>query len=430
MELGAHMLREELIFIATCDIAGHVRGKGFPAREIDSRRRKGVGWTHSNLMQTAFGPILDTPFGTGGDLMIVPDATAEVRVDFEDGSAPEHFILGDIRNTDGSPWECCPREFLRRAVTALDAASGLKVVAAFEQEFVYTGNQHRDGDAYSLNAFRRQGTFGESFVAALRSAGLHPDSFLAEYGNRQFEVTVAPTPALTAADHAVITREMARAAAHRHGYRVSFSPMPEASGVGNGVHIHLSLQDASSTPVTYTSNGPMGLSIAAQHFCAGVLHHLPSICAITAPSPVSYLRLTPNRWAPTQIDIVQQDRGAALRVCPIFVAADAAETARQFNFEFRVCDAAASPYMALGAVIFAGADGLQRKLGLPRSDDRAEGLPHSLSEALENMAASKMVGAWFGPVFLEAYLRHKRSEVQHVAEWAVNELCNRYTEVY
>ena len=98
------MLREELVFVGTCDIAGHVRGKGFPASEIDARRRKGVGWTHSNLMQTAFGPILDTPFGTAGDLMIVPDPAAEVRVDFADGTAPEHFFLGDIRNTDDSPW--------------------------------------------------------------------------------------------------------------------------------------------------------------------------------------------------------------------------------------------------------------------------------------------------------------------------------------
>ncbi len=126
-----------------------------------------------------------------------------------------------------------------------------------------------------------------------------------EYGARQFEVTVAPTVALTAADHAVITREMARAAAHRHGYRASFSPMPEASGVGNGVHIHMSLQDASGAPVTYAATGPMGLSMAAQGISVpACCAHLPAICAITAPSPVSYLRLTPNRWAPTLIDIV------------------------------------------------------------------------------------------------------------------------------
>ena len=424
------MLREELVFVGTCDIAGHVRGKGFPAREIEARRSKGIGWTHSNLMQTAFGAIFDTPFGTAGDLMIVPDPAAEVRVDFADGSAPEHFFLGDIRNTDGTPWECCPREFLRRAIAALSAAGGLHLIAAFEQEFVYTGNQQRDGDAYSLNAFRRQGTFGESFTAAMRAAGLVPDSFLAEYGARQFEVTVAPADALTAADHAVITREMARAAAHRHGHRASFSPMPEASGVGNGVHIHMSLQDAAGAPITYDATRPMGLSTPAQHFCAGVLAHLPSICAITAPSPVSYLRLTPNRWAPTLIDIVQQDRGAAMRVCPVFATADPTDIARQFNIEFRVSDGAASPYMALGAVIFAGADGLRRKLALPASAEAAEPLPHSLARALDNMAASEAVKSWFGPVFLEAYLRHKRSEVAHVSEWAVNEMCNRYLEIY
>ncbi|MBV9252569.1 MAG: glutamine synthetase, partial [Acetobacteraceae bacterium] len=245
------MLREELIFVGTCDIAGHVRGKGFPARELEARRRKGIGWTHSNLMQTAFGPIWDTPFGTAGDLMIVPDPAAEVRVDFDDGSAPEHFFLGDIRNTDDTPWECCPREFLRRAATALQEAAGLRAIAAFEQEFVYSGNEDRPGDAYSLGAFRRQGIFGEVFVAALRQAGVTPDSFLAEYGNRQFEVTVAPAPALTAADHAVVTREMARAAAYRLGHRAIFSPMPIPEGVGNGAHIHLSLRDAADTPIAY-----------------------------------------------------------------------------------------------------------------------------------------------------------------------------------
>src|SRR5690348_12242368 len=193
------MLREELVFVGTCDIAGHVRGKGFPACEIDARRRKGIGWTHSNLMQTAFGPIWDTPFGTAGDLMIVPDPAMEVRVDFADGSAIEHFFLGDIRTTDGRPWECCPRDFLKRAVAALEAEAGLRLVAAFEQEFVDPGAEDRPGDAYAIGAFRREGMFGEVFTAALRAAGVVPDTFLAEYGARQFEVTVAPQPALTAA---------------------------------------------------------------------------------------------------------------------------------------------------------------------------------------------------------------------------------------
>src|SRR5262249_36953540 len=149
-----------------------------------------------------FGPIYDTPFGTEGDLMLVPDASTKVEVDFDDGSPVERFYLGDILTLDGKPWECCPRNFLRRAVTALAQASrqgGLTILSAFEQEFVYTGVEHRPGATYALDAHRRQGGFGESYIAALRAAGTTPDSFLPEYGARQYEVTIAPTRGLRAA---------------------------------------------------------------------------------------------------------------------------------------------------------------------------------------------------------------------------------------
>jgi glutamine synthetase len=422
------MIREELVFVATCDISGLVRGKGFPVRELPARLNKGIGWTGSNLMMSPFGPIWDTPFGTAGDLMIVPDPGVEVRVDFADGSAIEHFFLGDIRNTDGTAWECCPRNFLCRAIKELDAIASLRLVAAFEQEFLYTGTADRPGDAYALASFRRQGTFGETFIAALRAAGVVPDTFLAEYGPRQFEVTVMPQPALTAADHAVITREMARATAHRLGHRVVFSPKPNPELVGNGVHIHMSLVDAVGRPATHAAGEPMELSKPAQHFFAGVLHHMPAICAVTAPSPVSYLRLTPNAWAPTAIDLLRQDRGASLRLCPVFAAVTPAEMARQFHVEFRVTDAAASPYLALGAIIFAGVDGIRRELPLPSGASPA--LPRSLPEALDRLVGSEAAVGWFGPTHFDAYVRFKRVEAEKVAELSPAELCTRYAEVY
>jgi glutamine synthetase len=196
------------------------------------------------------------------------------------------------------------------------------------------------------------------------------------------------------------------------------------------VHIHFSLHDAAGAPVTYDADSPLGLSEVAAQFAAGVLHHLPAIAAISAPSPVSYLRLTPNRWAPTNVDIVKQDRGAALRVCPVFGAAKQKDVANAFNLEFRVCDASASPYLALGALLFAGADGIARKLALPAADQTSKPLPHSLAEALDQMERSEAVQRWFGPVFLEAYLRHKRSELAHVAGLDAAELCARYAEIY
>jgi len=422
------MIREELVFVATCDISGHARGKGFPVRELPARLKKGIGWTGSNLMMSPAGPIWDTPFGTAGDFMIVPDPAVEVRVDFDDGSAIEHFFLGDICNTDGAPWECCPRDFLRRAVKQLDEAAHLRLVAAFEQEFFYTGTSDRPGDPYALGAFRRQGTFGETFIAALRAAGVVPDTFLAEYGPRQFEVTVMPQPALAAADHAVITREMARATAYRLGHRAIFSPKPDPGLVGNGVHIHMSLVDSAGRPATHAAGEAMELSKPAQHFFAGVLHHMPAICAITAPSPVSYLRLTPNAWAPTVIDLVRQDRGASLRICPTFAAITAEELARQFHVEFRTTDAAASPYLALGAVIFAGADGIRR--GLPLPSGASPPLPGSLPEALDRLAVSETVAGWFGPTHFDAYLRFKRVEAEKVAGLSPAELCAHYAEIY
>ena len=210
----------------------------------------------------------------------------------------------------------------------------------------------------------------DSFLAGIWHPGVRSDR--GPIGRRWYE-----------ADHAVITREnWPRAAAHRHGFRACFSPMPEAVRRRQWcAHPHEPRNGGSGEPITHDAARQMGLSMMERSIS------VPACCiicrpsaAITAPSPVSYLRLTPNRWAPTLIDIVQQDRGAALRVCPTFAAADPADMARQFNIEFRVVHAAASPYLALGAVIFAGADGLQRKLGLPPSADRAEQLPHSLGK--------------------------------------------------
>jgi glutamine synthetase len=439
------MLREELIFVTTCDISGQVRGKAFPACELETRLARGVGWTPTNLMISALGPIWDTPFGTAGDLMLVPDPAAQVRVDFGDGSPLEHFFIGDLRTTEGAPWECCPREFLRRAAASL-ATYGYGLAAAFEQEFVYSGIEDQPGAPYSMSAFRRQGTFGEILVAAMRAAGVAPDSFLPEYGARQFEVTAAPAAPLQAANHALITREMARAAAFRLGHRATFSPMIDPAGTGNGVHVHMSLRDAAGAPVTYAAGEPYGLSAGARHFFAGVLTNLRAICAVTAPSPVSYLRLTPNRWAPTRADIAMRDRGASLRVCPVFGAVDAADTARQYNVEFRPADATASPYLTLGAIIFAGVDGLARKLQLPSETnlgapnirsaaaagdaDGVKRLPASLDEALDELERTTAARDWFGPVHFEAYLRAKRAEVANTKDLDPATLCARYAAAY
>ena len=97
------MTPEPLAFIGTCDLAGLVRGKSLPLAELPKRRAGGVGITPSNLLLSVFGPIYDTPFGTQGDLMLVPDAATETAIPARD--APEiHLLLGDFHTLDGAPY--------------------------------------------------------------------------------------------------------------------------------------------------------------------------------------------------------------------------------------------------------------------------------------------------------------------------------------
>jgi glutamine synthetase len=430
---------EALIFVGTCDLAGLVRGKGFPLTAQAQRLRVGVGLAPSNIMMSPFGPILDTPYGTAGDLTLMPDPTTYVEVDFELGDA-ERFYLGDILLLTGQHWQCCPRHFLRRALEALESEAGLGIVAAFEQEFVYTGVEDRPGATYALDAWRRQGRFGEHLTAALRSAGLEPDSFLPEYGPRQYEMTIGPARGIRAADEAVIAREMARAVAHRLGHRAIFAPILDPDGIGNGTHIHFSLRDTADQPVLFDPARPWRIGERGEGFVAGILDNLPLLTAITAPSAASYYRLQPDRWAPTWANLGLQDRGASLRVCPIF----GQPAAHNFNVEYRVADAAASPYLALGALVWAGLDGIKRKLTLPPESEKsfwdmseeerreagARPLPRSLDESLSLLAASASARGWFGDEFLDAYLRFKRAELRAVEGLSPQQICAKYAEIY
>lgn len=418
------MNREALTMVCTCEMSGRVRGKGFPSRELPSRMSRGVGWVPTNAMINAFSTIPATPFGTGGDLILVPDPATEVDVEFGDGSAREHFFLGDLRHLDGTAWELCPRDFLRRALAALKAEAGITLVAAFEHEFTYTGVEAAPGSPYSLDAFRRQGIFAEAFTAALRAAGCEPDSFMAEFGARQYEFTIDPTEGLRAADRAVVAREMARATAFRLGQRAIFAPILDPAGVGNGVHIHFSFLDATGQPIMHAPADPLGLSPAGRRFVAGILHHQRALCALTAPSVVSYIRLRPNRWAPTHATLEQQDRAAALRICPVLPSAN---IARQFNVEYRVADGAASPYLALGAVVWAGLEGIRGRMAIPEA---GPALPGSLGEALDALEASAAAREWMGAAHHGAYLMHKRGEAAMMDGLDEAEQCARYAATY
>ena len=234
---------------------------------------------------------------------------------------------------------------------------------------------------------------------------------------------------------------LARAAAFRLGHRAILSPILDPNGTGSGVHLHFSFKDKDGRPAMHDPAGAYGLTPVAKSFMAGVLKHLPAITAITAPSPVSYFRLRPNRWAPTWTYIADRDREACLRICPV-LDLPGRDAAAQFNVEYRPADASASPYLALGALLHAGVDGIRKRLTLPEPknvavmDEKARNaagirhLPQSLTEALDQLEATPEAKDWFSPIYLDAYLRHKRAEVKMVADLSEAEQCDLYAQSY
>ena len=55
----------------------------------------------------------------------------------------------------------------------------------------------------------------------------------------------------------------------------------------------------------------------ASQACAGILTHAAALLAWTAPSRVSFLRLTPHRWSSAGAFVGLHNREALLRVSPM-----------------------------------------------------------------------------------------------------------------
>ena len=434
---------EDLVMLCICDYSGQVRGKGFPASELPARLKSGMGLAPTNLMINAFGEIGDSPWGPRGELIMLPDPTTKVRVDFGESRPSEQFFLADITELDGTPWTCCPRGWLARGLQALWDEFGLTIKAAFEHEFHYSGAEARLGDSYLLDAIRLQDSFAQTLMPALRANGIEPDTFLPEYGPQQYEVTCKPSLGLTAADDAVKLREITRAVARYHGHKATFSPIMAQGAIGNGVHVHFCPLDQDGTPVCFDACATLGISATAEYFIEGILSEMPALLALTAPSVISYERLQPNQWSATYNNLGNLDREAGIRLCPISSLPDS-NPAEDFNFEYRAADAAANPYMVLGVLVWAGLRGLREEAPLRKLTDRDPGdmsaaerksqglvrLPQCLSDALEFFAESTLLEKSMGAEFRDAYLMHKRSEISFLEDYTSEARITRYVNAY
>jgi glutamine synthetase len=243
------------------------------------------------------------------------------------------------------------------------------------------------------------------------------EQYYPESGNGQQEITVRYTTALAAADRQIVFRETVRAVALRHGLRASFAPKVFADQPGSGCHLHLSLWREGKNQMPAPDG--QGLSPKARALIAGMLHHLPALMAFTTPTNNSFRRIKPKSWAGAFRCWGMDNREAAVRV------PSNPEGGPQ-QIEFKVLDASANPYLALGAVLAAGLDGIRQNLTPPEpiqvdpadlsEDERKKRgvfpLPGNLTGVLNQFSADTMLIKALGPEFAQAYLAVRHAEWQ------------------
>jgi len=409
--------------LANLELNAVMRGRPFPIERLDAVLADGLPWVPANVCISASNTIPpDNPFGPVGETKLVAAPVAPMVMPAREDRPAMAVYLAEIRQHDGSIWEVCPRSQLVRALDDLMRTHGLSLKVGFEHECYIEGLQDTPTGAYSLAGSRKASGLAAEVQAMLATAGTRLEQFIAEFGVNQFEVSSPVAEALTAADHAVFAREAIRDAARGREGHATFAPKPDLTQAGSGVHIHFSLWDGEGMARTAHSDW---LTATSGAFAAGILKYLDAVMAYTTPSPNSFDRAAESSWVGVFACLGVRNREAALRLCPRGARADGTNPGA--SLEFRLCDGAANPYLALAALVRAGMMGLAEALDPPQSVEinpalidparrEAEGIrrvPHTLAECLE--AAALLADDWFGPLFHAAYDATRRNEINDAA---------------
>jgi glutamine synthetase len=261
----------------------------------------------------------------------------------------------------------------------------------------------------------------DALAGALEQQEIALEQYYAELGHGQQEISTAHAPARRAADEQVLVRETIRGVAAQHGLVASLAPKPWPDQAGNGCHVHFSLWSGDGERNRFHDGSrPDLLSVEARSFVAGVLEHLRALCALTAPSFNSYERLVPQSWAGAFACWGHDNREAPLRVPSVFRGMEEAST----NVELKAADASCNPYLAIGGLIAAGLDGIERRLDPPEpvgvdpatipADEREmrgiTPLPTTQAEALDALERDELLTGALGDELARSYLAVRRSE--------------------
>jgi glutamine synthetase len=215
----------------------------------------------------------------------------------------------------------------------------------------------------------------------------------------------------------LLLRSAVKQIARRHGYHATFMCRPKLPNVmSSGWHLHQSLRKGSANAFAGEKED---LSETGKHYLAGLLAHARGTAALSTPTINGYKRYRPYSLAPDRAIWGKENRGALLRV--VGAPGDAAT-----RIENRIGEPAANPYLYFASQIYAGLDGIERRLALPPAADtpyeaKAELLPKTLAEALQCLREDKLLCTKLGEGFVDYYCRIKEAEIARfnleVSDW-------------
>ncbi len=411
-----------LVRFLYCGNDGTMRGKSSSRHGLEGRIASGIGLTVAMQAMNGLDQLQPVPdMGPVGEVRLRPDPGTFRVLPYAPRTGA---MMVDKIGLDGNPDPVCQRSFLARMCDRL-SERGVRMETAFENEFslarvVDGGYEPVDSSlCFATIGMTRSQDVIDDLVEALEAQQIVLEQYYAELGHGQHEISTGHAPAPTAVDEQLFVRETIRAVATAHGLTASLAPKPWPQNAGNGCHIHFSLWEGDRNRF-HDAAGEGNLSAEARAFVAGVLEHLPGLCGLSAPSFNSYHRIIPQYWAGAFTCWGIDNREAPLRVPSVFAGMEEAST----NVELKSADATCNPYLAVGGLIAAGLDGIERGLELPapvqvdpatlpRAQRDAAGirpLPASQREALDALAADDVLTCAMGEVLARSYLAVRRSE--------------------
>ena len=351
-------------------------------------------------------------------------------------------FICDVYRTDGTPFEGDPRYILKRVLQeAKDLGYTFHVGPECEfflfdvgENGLPTTKTREKGGYFDVGPMDAGENARREMVLTLEEMGFEVEASHHEVAPAQHEIDFHYEDGLTTADNIMTFKMAVRTVARRHGMHATFMPKPKSGVNGSGMHINMSLEKDGENSF-YDPNDKLGLSEVAYQFIAGLMHHVPSMTAITNPLVNSYKRLVPGYEAPVYIAWSSVNRSPLIRI------PDGREDSTRV--ELRSPDPATNPYLALAVCLAAGLDGIKKKMTPPAHVDKnifsmseqdrldlgIRNLPGSLGEALEEFENSEFMKEVLGSHAFYTYIKAKRAEwIQYrtqVSEWEIDQYLNR-----